>query len=87
MTLFGSIKTDLINKLREYINKRSIKFNVNLESTYSKPNVIDSTENRSFIISTMPIFMDTDLETIISEKLSTLITRKICICQGVVVLL
>ncbi|KAF0691817.1 Uncharacterized protein FWK35_00032340, partial [Aphis craccivora] len=48
-TFLQSLKTSLVQLLKTRVqNENSIKFNLKLESTYNRPNVENSSENRAF---------------------------------------
>ncbi|KAL4134705.1 hypothetical protein QTP88_006428 [Uroleucon formosanum] len=62
-----SSKKDLIQLLKSSSMKHPIKFNLNLEATYSQPNVENSAENRAFKTSDKEIFMDTYIDSIVEQ--------------------
>ncbi|KAL4125736.1 hypothetical protein QTP88_009976 [Uroleucon formosanum] len=49
-----------------------IKFNLKIESTYSRPNVENSSENRAFKTSAREIFMDSNVPSILEESFNKL---------------
>lgn len=49
-----------------------IKFNLKIESTYSRPNVENSSENRAFITSARDIFVDSNVPSILEESFNKL---------------
>jgi len=53
-----SIKKDLIELLKSLSTKQPIKYNLKLETTYERPNVENSAENREFQTSAKEMFMD-----------------------------
>jgi hypothetical protein len=68
-----SIKSDLTEKLSEYTRNRPIKFHLKLESTYIRPLVENSSNDRSFQTTSNAIFAATNIGTIASENFSKLL--------------
>jgi len=65
----GSIKSDLFYISKISLKKNAIKFNLKLEATYKIPNVVNSFENRSFVVPAKAIFAVTDLNKIIDQAI------------------
>jgi len=76
-TFLQSLKTNLVQllKTRDQIDN-SIKFNLKLESTYNRPNVENSSENRVFKTSAKEIYVDTKIETIVEESFMKLLAEE-----------
>lgn len=72
----NSIKSSLFLKLNECVNKNPIKFNLKLESTYNKPNVDASSENRSFTTSAIAVFAATNIENVIEGEFRKLLSEE-----------
>ncbi|KAL4118889.1 hypothetical protein QTP88_011771 [Uroleucon formosanum] len=76
-TFLQSLKTNLVQLLKTRVqNDNSIKFNLKLESTYNRPNVENSSENRAFKTSATEIYMDTKIETIVEESFMKLLAEE-----------
>lgn len=70
----NSIKFELISLLTT--RELPIKFNLKLESTYNIPHIENSSENRAFKTTAKAVFADSELDTIIDDKFSTLLTEQ-----------
>jgi len=76
-TFLQSLKTGLVQLLKTHVqNDNSIKFNLKLESTYNRPNVENSSENRAFKTSAKEIYTDTTIDTIVEEFFMKLLTEE-----------
>lgn len=75
-SFLDSIQTLLIGKIHEHVQKHTIKFNIKLESTYRKPEIPNSSENRAFKTSARAVFIDTDINKIVKEKLNNLLAEE-----------
>jgi len=76
-TFLQSLKTELVQLLKTRVqNDNSIKFNLKLESTYNRPNIENSSENRAFKTSAKEIYMDTKIETIVEKSFMILLAEK-----------
>jgi hypothetical protein len=53
-----------------------IKFNLKLEATYNQPHVDNSSQNRSFKTSAQAIFMDSDINVLIEQAFTTLLSEE-----------
>lgn len=69
-----SIKSELIERLRNSAYTRPIKFNLKLEASYNRPNIENSSENRAFTTSAKEIFSDTNIEKVINEVFTNLLS-------------
>lgn len=69
-----SIRSDLTEKLSDYTRNNPIKFNLKLESTYIRPQVENSSDDRSFQTTSNVIFAATNIGAIVSENFSKLPT-------------
>jgi len=54
--------------LKIHVEKNAIKFNLNLEATYNRPHVENSSENRAFKTSAVELFKESDISSIIEES-------------------
>lgn len=68
------IKPELIEKLRNHVSP--LEYTLKLEATYDVPNVERSAQNRSFNTTAKPIFLDSDIETLVEYDFSTLLAEK-----------
>jgi len=76
-TFLQSLKNNLIQLLKTRVqNDNSIKFNLKLESTYNRPNVENSSENRAFKTSAKEIYMDTKIKTIVEQSFMKLLSEE-----------
>lgn len=62
-----SLEPTLSDILKTHVQQGPIKFNLKLEAIYSRPNVPNSTENRSFKTSAIEVFAETDKTEIIEK--------------------
>ncbi|XP_060868594.1 uncharacterized protein LOC132943573 [Metopolophium dirhodum] len=67
---------ELINLLKTSVQKHSIKFNLKLETTYNRPNVPNSSENRAFKTVATEIYPDSDFRTIVERAYMKLVQEK-----------
>ena len=74
LSFLNSIKSSLLELLKSV--DLPVKFNLKLESTYNRPSVINSSENRAFKTSAKAIFEDTDIGNVIEEKFATLLSEQ-----------
>jgi len=65
MEFLHFLKPDLMELLKIRVLQGPIKLNLKLEATYSRPNVLNSSENRAFKTSAVEIFMESDIAGII----------------------
>ncbi|XP_050065573.1 uncharacterized protein LOC126554558 [Aphis gossypii] len=76
-TFLQSLKISLVQLLKTRVqNDNSIKFNLKLESTYNRPNVENSSENRAFKTSAKEIYTDTKIERIVEESFMKLLSEE-----------
>ncbi|KAL4126927.1 hypothetical protein QTP88_011125 [Uroleucon formosanum] len=71
-----SIKPALLNKLKSHVREQSFKFNLKLESTYNRPNVPNSSENRAFKTSAVEVFLESDIAEIIERGYTKLMAEE-----------
>ncbi|XP_026815430.1 uncharacterized protein LOC113555237 isoform X2 [Rhopalosiphum maidis] len=71
-----TLKRDLIQLLKSLSTKHPIKYNLKLETTYNRPHVDNSAENRTFKTSAKKIFMDTDIEAKIDINFADLLSEE-----------
>ncbi|KAL4153871.1 hypothetical protein QTP88_001704 [Uroleucon formosanum] len=57
-----SLEPELNKLLKTHVRDHPIKFNLKLEATYNRPNVPNSSENRTFKTSVVEIFSDSNIE-------------------------
>jgi len=62
--------------LKSLATKHPIKFNLKLEATYNIPNVVNSSDNRSFKTSAKPIFSKTGVRKIVEEGIIKLMAEQ-----------
>jgi hypothetical protein len=76
---FESMKSSLL----ETINKHNfpIKFNLKLESTYNRPNVENSSENRAFKTSAREIYEASNFEAIVDDSFTKLLAEEETYCS------
>jgi len=62
--------------MKFHVHHQAIKFNLKLEATYNRPNVVNSSENRAFKTSAVEIFPDSDIGGIIERAYVKLMKEK-----------
>jgi len=67
------LKPDLMELLKTRVLQGPIKFNLKLETTYSRPSVPNSSKNRAFKTSAVEIFMESDIADIIEREFMKII--------------
>jgi len=58
------------------VQKHAIKFNLKLEATYSRPNILNSSENRAFKTIAVEIFIDSNISEIIEKAFVKLLDEQ-----------
>jgi len=70
-----SLKPELLNLIKTHVYRHAIKFNLKLETTYNRPNVVNSSENRAFKTSAQ-IFPESDIGMILERAYVKLLKEK-----------
>jgi len=70
------LKSNLIDILKTHVKKNAIKFNLELEATYNRTRVKNSSENRAFKTSAVELFRESGISTIVEESLTKLLTEE-----------
>lgn len=65
--LLRSLEPTLSDILKTHVQQGPIKFNLKHEATYSRPNVPNSSENRSLKTSAVEVFVETNIAEIIER--------------------
>jgi len=58
-----------------------IKFNLKLESTFNRPNVENSCENRAFKTTAREVYEASNIDTIVDESFKKLLTKEETYCS------
>ncbi|XP_022173953.1 uncharacterized protein LOC111036275 [Myzus persicae] len=71
-----SLMPELKNVLKTRVQQGAIKFNLNLEATYSLPSVLNSLENRAFKTSAVKIFPESNITEILERAYIKLLVEE-----------
>ncbi|XP_060858661.1 uncharacterized protein LOC132936016 [Metopolophium dirhodum] len=71
-----SLESELIQLLKTRVQLGAIKFNLKLEATYNRPNVVNSSENRAFKTSAVEMFAESNISEIIKRAFVNLLNEK-----------
>jgi len=74
--LIHSLEPELNQLLKTRVQQGAIKFNLKLEATYNRPNVVNSSENRAFKTSAVKMFAESNISEIIKRAFVNLLNEK-----------